>query len=512
MNMRRGRRGIVAGVVLATVAALGPASGGYGAAGDPALVAALDQIVADSRLAGATTVLEVRDAATGASVYERNVNQRVIPASNQKILTSIAALEVLGLDHRFRTDVLTAGGNLYLRGTGDPTVLASDLDALAAAVAEAGVRTVRGNLIADDSYFDDVRLGTDWVWDDEPYSYAAPISALSLAPDTDYDAGAVIVSTGPGAASGRPAAVTLTPPNHYVRVVNRATTGAAGSANTVSAVREHGTNTIVVTGSVPLGATAGQDWLSVEQPTKYAASVFRDALARHGVRVRGRIVTGATPPGATTVATDDSMPLREMLVPFLKLSNNIHAEVLVKAMGRKASGEGTWPAGLRAADTALTALGVRTDVIRSVEGSGLSRRDWLSTRQITTALLAARGRPWFETWYAALPIAGQPDRLVGGTLRSRMVGTPAAGNVHAKTGSLTGVSSLSGYVTDAAGRPLVFSMMVNHNLTGVTPILDSVAVTLAGSGAGSPAAVLRRAPAPAPAVDGEMECAWVKAC
>ncbi|MFG1603237.1 D-alanyl-D-alanine carboxypeptidase/D-alanyl-D-alanine-endopeptidase [Actinoplanes sp. NPDC049265] len=495
---------------LTMVVTLGPASAVSGAGGDPALTAALDQVFADARLAGAATSVDVRDATTGAALYERAVNDRLIPGSNQKVLTSIAALEVLGPDHRFRTDVLTRGGNLYLRGGGDPTVLAADLDALAAAVARSGVRVVGGDLVADDSWFDDVPLGSDWAWDDEPYSYAAPVSALSLAPDTDYDAGAVIVESRPGRRAGAPAVVTMVPPNHYVRVVNRAVTGAAGSAATLTAVRRHGTNTVVVTGSVPAGtAEPGQDYLSVEDPAVYAASVFRDALARHGVRVRGRTVTGVTPGGARTVATDRSMTLRQMLVPFLKLSNNMHAEVLVKTMGRLRSGQGSWPAGLAVADGAVAALGVRTDVIRSAEGSGLSRRDWLTTRQLSTALLAARSRPWFPDWYAALPIAGQPDRLVGGTLRSRMTGTPAAGNVHAKTGTLTGVNALSGYVTDAGGRRLVFSMIVNTALVSATPVLDAAAVTLAGAGGAAPVAARARSAAEP---GGDLECSWVKAC
>lgn len=507
----RGRRILIVSAVVALVGVVGPASQVSGAPGDPALTAALDQVFADARLAGATTSVEVRDAATGASLYERAVNQRLIPGSNQKVLTSIAALELLGPGHRFHTDVLTHDGDLYLRGTGDPTVLASDLDALATQVARSGVRVVRGDLVADDTWFDDVPLGTDWAWDDEPYSYAAPVSALTLAPDTDYDGGAVIVESRPGPAAGARAAITLVPPNHYVRVVNKATTGAPGSANTLSAVRSHGTNTVLVTGSVPAGATtAGQDYLSVEDPTAYATSVFRDALARHGVKLRGRVTAGATPAGATIVATDQSMPLGEMLTPFLKLSNNIHAEVLVKTMGRQVSGEGSWPAGMRAIDGAVSALGVNTAVIRSVEGSGLSRRDWLTTRQLTTALLAAQNRPWFTTWYAALPIAGRPDRLVGGTLRSRMAGTRAAGNVHAKTGTLTGVNALSGYVTDASGRRLVFSMLVNMSLVSATPILDAAAVTLADAGASTPATARIAPPASAPADD--VECAWVKAC
>jgi D-alanyl-D-alanine carboxypeptidase/D-alanyl-D-alanine-endopeptidase (penicillin-binding protein 4) len=201
-----------------------------------------------------------------------------------------------------------------------------------------------------------------------------------------------------------------------------------------------------------------------------------------------------------------------LLVPFLKLSNNMHAEVLLKEMGRAAAGQGTWAAGLAAASGALSALGVDMTVQRQVDGSGLSRQDLLTNHQITALLLAARAEPWYQTWYDALPIAGVSDRMVGGTLRSRMVGTPAAGNVHAKTGTLTGVSALSGYVTDATGRKLVFSMINNNSLGGVSALLDAVAIALA-----SPQDTAARATPQAPAAvhpltGDEVECAWVKAC
>jgi D-alanyl-D-alanine carboxypeptidase/D-alanyl-D-alanine-endopeptidase (penicillin-binding protein 4) len=215
---------------------------------------------------------------------------------------------------------------------------------------------------------------------------------------------------------------------------------------------------------------------------------------------------GATPANARVLAERASMTLGELLVPFLKLSNNMHAEVLLKAMGRAASGQGTWAAGLAAASAALSALGVDMTVQRQVDGSGLSRQDLLTNRQLTTLLLAARAEPWFPVWYEALPIAGAADRMVGGTLRSRMVGTPAAGNVHAKTGTLTGVSALSGYVTDATGRRLVFSMINNNSLSGVAALTDAVAVALASYG--GPAA---RTTSPE-ILDLEVECSWVKLC
>jgi D-alanyl-D-alanine carboxypeptidase/D-alanyl-D-alanine-endopeptidase (penicillin-binding protein 4) len=372
---------------------------------------------------------------------------------------------------------------------------------------------VTGELVADDTWFDATRLGSDWAWDDEPYYYAAQVSALTVAPDTDYDAGTVIVESRPGSAAGQPASLTPVPPNDYVRIVNRATTGPAGSGNTISVDREHGSNTIVVSGSLPAGGDVDREWASVWEPTGYAAAVFRAALARHGVRVVGGTGTRATPHEARPIADHASMTLAELLVPFLKLSNNGHAEVLTKAMGRQAYGDGTWPAGIRAARTALAGLGVDTSTIRMVDGSGLSRQDLLTNRQITNLLVAAQSRAWFPAWYASLPIAGEPDRLVGGTLRSRMTGTPAAHNVHAKTGSLTGVNALSGYVTGADGHRLVFSMLTNNYLVGVTDLIDAVAITLASSGMAKPSPLKAAAPpTPTNRHGDEVECSWVKAC
>ncbi|MBO0827412.1 MAG: D-alanyl-D-alanine carboxypeptidase/D-alanyl-D-alanine-endopeptidase [Streptosporangiales bacterium] len=157
----------------------------------------LDSILADPRLSGAQVGLEVRDAETGAVLYDHDASERLVPASNAKLATSTAAMQLLGSDHRFTTSVLSSGGNLYLRGAGDPTMLGTDYDALAKSVADAGVKVVRGRLIADDTYFDDVRLAPFWAWDDEPYYYDGQVSALSVAPDTDYDAGSVIVNIAP---------------------------------------------------------------------------------------------------------------------------------------------------------------------------------------------------------------------------------------------------------------------------------------------------------------------------
>lgn len=504
---------VVSGAVYAVDAAA--------ATGDEALVARLDQVFSDPRLAGATIGLQVRDAGTGDVVYSHNAEQRVVPASNEKLMTSAAALEVLGLDYTFHTRVSYSGtksgstvaGNLYLKGTGDPTLSVDDIDALAADVAAAGITTVSGNLVGDNTWFDTVPLGLDWSWEDEGYANNAPISALTFSADDDYNTASFRITTTP-AASGTAAVVAARPSTSALTLVNNAVTGAAGSASTISVSRAHGTNTVTVTGSIPAGSAAETDLVSVSDAAQIALGTFRLALTRHGVTV-GSGVNAGTPSTATPIADHESITLGELLPYFLKLSNNGHAELLTKAMGRAATpgSPGSWSTGLAAASTALAGLGVDTTKITMGDGSGLTRRDWLTTEQLSTLLYAARSRPWFDAWYNALPIAGRSGPLVGGTLASRMAGTPAAGNVHAKTGTLSGVNALSGFVTDASGRELVFSSVSNAATANVADLLDTAAVTLAsydGTAATARSRKVVTVPRHVVTRDGaDIECSWV---
>ncbi|TMU94307.1 D-alanyl-D-alanine carboxypeptidase/D-alanyl-D-alanine-endopeptidase [Streptomyces sp. DASNCL29] len=483
---------------------------------------AIDTILADPLLKGGAAGVVVADADSGAVLYRHRPDDRLMPASNTKLFTSAAAMGLLGPDHRFRTDVLTDGarrghtlrGDLYLRGTGDPTMLAGDYDRLAKGVADAGITKVSGRLIADDTRFDAQRVGRSWAADDESSYYAAQISALTLAPDTDYDAGSVIVEVTPGAAAGDRPKVTVTPPNAYVRIDNRATTGSGGGSGSLALERQHGSNTITVSGALPAGAATVKEWVSVWEPTGYATSVFADALERHGVRVAGPTRLGlAAPTDAQELAAHRSMPLKELLIPFMKLSNNIHAEALTKAIGYATAGRGTWDAGLAAIADWLKKQGVDTGAVRQVDGSGLSRMDNIAAGRLTELLLSVRDESWYADWYASLPVACAPDRFVGGTLRTRMCSTPAAGNARGKTGSLTGASALSGYVTDAAGRELVYSVVLNNYLApSVKNLEDAIVVTLAKSGEGHAEAVRPRAVrgATAASADAGLECSWVK--
>src|SRR5690625_2717358 len=484
------------------------------------LTGEIDGILDDPRLDGTIAGVVVQDAATGERLYEHNPDYRLMPASNMKMLSSAAAMEILGPDYTFTTTVHTDGvtrgnsgvmhGDLYLRGDGDPTMLAEDFDSLAAQVADSGVRMVRGDLVADDTRFDDQRLGPLWSWGDEDFYYSAQISALSVGPNEDYDAGTIIVDTAPGADAGDAAEVSIIPDTDYITIDNQATTVEAGGTTSVGVTRERGSNTWTVSGTIAADADTSRVWRAVWEPTGLAASVFVDALEDHGVRVRGDVRTGeATPDDAEEVASHESMTLTELLNPYMKLSNNGHGEVLLKTVAAEMEGTGDWPTGAAVISDYLHTMGM-TEETRLVDGSGLSRGNQVPAGEFASFLYEVQDAEWFEEWYEEFPVACAGERMVGGTLNTRMCDTPAEGNVRAKTGSLTGVTALSGYVTDADGRDLVFSLLFNNNMEGIQDIENQIAVTLASysedeEGALAPM-VIDPSTEPAP----EFECSWLK--
>jgi D-alanyl-D-alanine carboxypeptidase/D-alanyl-D-alanine-endopeptidase (penicillin-binding protein 4) len=449
--------------------------GGCASVSQPSTPTTLERLLADPALNGATVSLMVRDARSGSTLYQHNPRTRLIPASNLKLLTTAAAMDVLGPQYRFATQLLSNGpqqgerltGNLYLRGLGDPTTQFADYQALAAQLASQGVRQVQGDLVFDDSFFDAERLGVDWAQDDESTYYGAQISALTVSPNADFDAGTLIVTAKAPVIAGQPVTVSLSPPTDYVKLSNHAVSGPGDS---YGITRQHGTNLLQLTGTLAPGKQSRQ-WVSVWEPTQLVATLFEQALAQQGIEVLGRRVIGGASPGAARVlAEHQSAPLQALITPLLKLSNNNMSEALLKAMGRKTVNAGTAQAGAAAVAAFMRRQGLDPATLVQVDGSGLSRRNLVSSQNLTDLLLATARQPWFDAWYSALPIAGNTDRMTGGSLRYRLRGTAAENNLHAKTGSMAGVSSLSGYITDAHGRRLVFSMISNNYLSDAAPI------------------------------------------
>lgn len=492
---------IAAGLAL-TLAWSGPAGAESSRA---AFADTLDDILTDPRLDGAQASVVVADAESGQVLYEHQPEDRLMPASNSKLLSSAAAMDILGPDYTWSTEVLTTGrqaggvvlGDVYLRGTGDPTLLYEDYQALAKQLKDSGVRQILGNVVADDTRFDDERFHWGWNVSDEQYYYGAPISALTVAPNTDYDAGTVIVTIAPGDKVGDKPKVSVFPDTGFMKIENTATTGEAGSALSLPLNRKHGEDVLTVSGTIAVDANPTNSWRAVWDATGHATAVFQKALEEQGIRQIGKTRFGvATPASARVLASHESMTVAELLNPFMKLSNNGHAEVLVKTIGHETSGAGTWSAGIAATNESLARYGMDDSAYVLADGSGLTRRNWVSAEQFATMLVAVQEEEWFDTWHQELPIACAGERFAGGTLNSRMCGTPAEKNAHAKTGSLTGATALSGYVTDADGRELVFAIVLNYYM-GSHPkdIEDDIVIALASHSENAPAGEADEAPA-----------------
>ncbi|HEX8363119.1 MAG TPA: D-alanyl-D-alanine carboxypeptidase/D-alanyl-D-alanine-endopeptidase [Longimicrobium sp.] len=432
---------------------------------------ALDSIFGDTLFARAQWGVLVRSLETGETLYQRNAEKLFVPASNQKIVTGAFALETLGPDFRYRTSVEAEGpvsggvlaGSLVVRGSGDPTISARFggvrplFRAWADSLRARGVTRIAGAVVGNDDVFDDVPLGRGWAWDDLDASYSAEVSGLQL------NEGYVTVRVGPGARPGDPAVVTLDPATAYTPVINQATTGAPGTARAAEATRAPLGPGIVVTGTVPPDSAAEEIEVAVRDNTLFFAAALRESLIEAGIRVDGPALDDDARPDsarrpATRLFVHTSPPMPEVLAAFLKPSQNQIGEILLKTMGRQLRGAGTASAGLAVEDSLARAWALPPRALRPADGSGLSRYNLVAPEFLTALLERMTRSPHNAVFYDAMPVAG-----VDGTLRNRMKGTPLEGNVHAKTGTLSGVRSLSGYLTTAAGERLVFAILVNNH-------------------------------------------------
>jgi D-alanyl-D-alanine carboxypeptidase/D-alanyl-D-alanine-endopeptidase (penicillin-binding protein 4) len=458
---------------------------------DPALAAEIDAVLAVPGLQTGFQGIVIQSLRDQRILYARNPDQVFLPASNNKLLTSGAALELLGSSYvyhtrLYRTGVLlpdgTLKGDLYLRGSGDPLLASADLDALAAQVRKAGIERVNGALHYDDTLFDRQWLGDDWAWDDEPFYYSAQVSALNV------NENLLNLRALPGRKVGAPVRIEITPAAGYARLVNNAVTGPPKSKRTLIFSRQRGENVYTVTGVLPIDTPAAepvQDQLTVENPPRYTAFLLLGSLERAGVHLRHHdLLDGPpVPKSALQIAEHNSIPLSELLPRLNKPSDNLVAECLLKTIGATAKGIGTAGAngtGAQSARDLFLRIGMDIDRVQQADGSGLSRLNFVSPRNIVRLLNYLYTTPDFHTLYDSLPIAG-----VDGTLARRMKTGGAAGNCHAKTGYESNVSSLSGYVTTKDGEMLAFSILMNNHLAGnlvCTAAQDRIVTLLASLG------------------------------
>jgi D-alanyl-D-alanine carboxypeptidase/D-alanyl-D-alanine-endopeptidase (penicillin-binding protein 4) len=456
-------------LLLTGCATLAPASG----RGTLSFTERLDSILADTSLAHAHIGIEVRSASGGQTIFERNSERLFVPASNMKLITGAAALEGLGPDYVFRTRVATEGpiqngvlhGNLVVFGAGDPTLSARFLEgprdvfrAWADSLRAHGIHSIAGSLIGVDSAFPGPGLGAGWSWDDLASYYSAEYGALQ------FNEGAIRLDVYPGTGAGAPAVVVLDPATQYVPVTNRVVTTPPGGETRISVAREPNGPGILVTGEVAADTTIGRD-VAVRNPTMYFLSVLRETLRESGIRVDGAALDAdeleqddPTVRRALTLFTQVSPPLSEILPGMMKPSQNWIAETLLATVGLELGEAGTARAGAAVVDSMFAAWGLPTNELRVRDGSGLSRYNLMSPDLIADLLAAMQRSPHREVWIASLPVGGED-----GTLASRMAEPPLHGKVQAKTGSLSGVRALSGYLEAESGRRFIFSVVVNNH-------------------------------------------------
>jgi D-alanyl-D-alanine carboxypeptidase/D-alanyl-D-alanine-endopeptidase (penicillin-binding protein 4) len=445
----------------------------------------LQALLSSPELQHASVGVLVRRVGDGALLFALNPNALLVPASNVKLFTSAAALDAFGPDRRFATTVLANGrvrnrrlyGNLYLRGGGDPSLDGNGLAALAAKVRACGIRVVVGDLVVDEGLFAGPSLGAGWSWEDEAWYYAAPASALSL------DGNAVQLTVAPGASQTQPPVVTLSAEQPICIASNHASTAPKGAPLTLQVEVEHHSHAVSLSGAIPIGAEPVVERLAVPRPAVFAAQTLRKALARRGIRVTGRIRQGRTPAAAHQLTALQSPPLRQLLAAMNKASDNLKAEVFLRLLGLadgQTRGGASAASGLRREMSFLNHIGIGEDELILVDGSGLSRLNLATPDAIVRLLVSMWSHRYGGVWRSSLPVAG-----VDGTLRRRMVGTPAQGRVFAKTGYLSHVSALSGYVERPDGEELAFSMLVNNfacPVARVKAIQDAVCGLLASYG------------------------------
>lgn len=450
----------------------------------------LRDIFADPAFEHAHWGVMVQSLETGQILFRHNSRKLFMPASNNKLVTAAVALSRLGPDYRFRTRVAARGavgpdgtlqGDLVVVGGGDPSISERFFDddptapfrAWADSLKAHGVRRIQGDLVGDDDLYDDVHLGPGWAWDYLDAYYAAEIGALL------YNEGAVTYRIAPGDTVGAAARIDTLPPTRYLDLDIGVLTVADSTGNRIWAEREPFSNRGRISGTIWIGADTVTRYLAPHDPTLFFLTGLEEVLEAEGIEVDGVVVDAdddtvsrssdpspAVTDGGLTARSSDSLTtlfvfesptLAAIVDPFLKRSQNQIGEMLLRHLGAVSVDTGSVAAGRRVVQATLSDWGIPESLYIYVDGSGLSRYNYQSPESLVRLLRVMARRPEFEVFYDALPIAG-----VDGTLRRRMRGTRAEGNVRAKTGSISNSRALSGYVTTLDGERLIFSMIANN--------------------------------------------------
>ena len=462
------------------------------------LRARIDAQLNAPRFNGALWGVQVISLTTGKTIYSNHPDRLMSPASNSKLYTGALALDTLGGDYRISTPVYATippddfgriQGDLIISGRGDPSWKAANFwdnfTPFISVLTNAGVRSVNGDLVVDDTFFKGPPTGSSWCLDDLQESFGAEISALSLEDNL------VHIHVTPGKKTGDVCQLEVTPADTQITLINRTKTTPADGGDHLQTYRSPGSSAYYVFGELPLGEADEDLEVPVPEPAVWFGAALKEALAQNGIMISGSVRAVAWPDvpswsqtNSVKIGEVSSPPLRDLVRGFMKPSQNLETDLIFEHVGESVRSVNT-PSGASSESLAVTALenflsgkGVPPDV-HFDEGCGLSRNN-LTTAAATAALLEVMAtNRWAVDFSNALPIAG-----VDGSLRRRMRNTPAYQNVRAKTGTLKWANSLSGYVTTAAGEKLAFSLMLNRfdppKGENPTEELDAIAEMLAG--------------------------------
>jgi D-alanyl-D-alanine carboxypeptidase/D-alanyl-D-alanine-endopeptidase (penicillin-binding protein 4) len=424
--------------------------------------------------------LLIADAETGETLYEQNADRYFVPASNMKLFSTALALAKLGPEYRFHTTLETQGtisgegvltGDVVLVGRGDPNLsnrrfpyeLKEQFDGppekalagLADALAARGVKVISGDVIGDDSYFPRERYPNGWEIDDMVWEFGAAISAIVVDDNT------VALTLTPGEQAGSPVQAVVSPATPDFTVENNVVTSAAEVKSDLTLKREPGANLVVVKGTLPAKSAPRKLILAVEEPALHAAATLKRLLEERGVKIGGGVRARHDPakiPGDPAILAEHvSVPLGDSVRLVNKISQNLHTEMLLRTVARQSGVWNTPEELMKIPADFYAAAGIAPGDVIQTDASGLSRHDLVTPRAIVTLLAFVQKQTWFTPYYESLPVSG-----VDGTLEDRMKNTPAAGRLHAKTGSVEHVRTLSGFAETLSGRRLIFSFLSNN--------------------------------------------------
>ncbi|MCC5634707.1 D-alanyl-D-alanine carboxypeptidase/D-alanyl-D-alanine-endopeptidase [Nostoc sp. CHAB 5844] len=408
----------------------------------------------------------VKNLVSTQTLYSHDAEKYFTPASNAKLLTTAAALKQLGANFRIRTSVYQdADGNLRVVGRGDPSFKNAQLTLLAKQLRQQGITQVN-KLIADDSYFQGEVINPSWQWEDVQAYYGAPVNSLIL------NENAAVLTVLPQTI-GKPLQIKWADPTeaYQWRVENNSVTAQKDEPRLVEVRRDLKGAVLHLQGQLPVNSQPDITAIAVFDPVQNFLRHFRQSLAAEGISVQQTTIA-SDGNNEQEVAAIESPPLSELLMETNLNSNNLFAEALLRALAHKkqlAKNQSTADVGLKGMQETLTQLGVNPTSYSVVDGSGLSRKNLISPAALVQVLQAIATSPEAKIFRASLPVAG-----VSGSLTNRFRNTSAQGIVHAKTGTLTGAISLSGYVDSPQYEPLVFSIMVNQSEQPASTIRQAI--------------------------------------